>query len=224
MRATAIDLSSVRDLRPDALDSTGRLRVLPASFYAQTSIADRAVFGVRTANYLLPTDELVQWLKLAIGGRSSLEIGSGNGVLAQAVGIRATDNHLQARPEIASHYRMLKQPTVDYGRNVEPLDAHAAVVKYKPEVVVAAWVTHKFDESRAQHEGNQFGVVEERIIENCETYIFIGNTEVHKGKSIWSLEHRRIEPPWLFSRAHNGSADFIAVWGKVPDSFDKLDV
>ncbi|GAB3644786.1 hypothetical protein [Ramlibacter alkalitolerans] len=205
-----------RDLRTEALTARGRLKVLPASFYASTSVEERAVFGARTAAYVLPTTELVEWLRRFIGGRSALEIGAGNGVLAEALGITAADSCMQRRPEIAAYYRALQQPVVQYGANVQERDAQAAVRHYKPKVVVAAWVTHKYEADRHDAGGNQDGVAEEDVIAQCESYVFIGNRHVHRGKSIWKLPHVSFEPPWLYSRAHNGSPDFIAVWGRVP--------
>lgn len=211
-----IDVGNIRDIGVTALDPKGRLKVMPAEFYAATTVEERAVFGARNAAYLLPTMELVSWLKSAIGQRTAIEIGSGNGVLATALGIPGTDSCLQAQPEIAQLYRSAGQKTVDYGQNVLPYAAENAVKNLRPKVVVAAWVTHKYSELRHEAGGNMFGVIEEDVIASCETYIFIGNSHVHKVKSIWALPHHKIEPPWLYSRAHNGSPEFIAVWGKAP--------
>lgn len=212
-----IDARGLRDLRKDVLEADGRLKVLPAAFYACTSVDERAALGVRQAAYVLPTVELVNWLKRSIGGRRAIEIGAGNGALAEAVGVTATDNCMQSRPEIAMLYAGMGQPAIKYGRNVQPYAADKALKKFRPRVVVAAWVTHLFDPARPEAEGNQYGVREEDVIAGCETYIFIGNRHVHRNKSIWSLPHRAFEPPWLYSRAHNGSRDFIAVWGKAPE-------
>jgi hypothetical protein len=187
---------------------------MPASFYKGTSTTERAVFGARHAIYGLPTLELVDWLKDKIAGRTAIEIGAGHGALAAALGIPATDNRQQEDPQVAAYYSLTRQAVVKYGQNVEKLDAAAAVAKYKPQVVIASWVTHKYREDRQEAGGNQFGVVEEDIIAACDTYVLIGNTAVHKSKSIWSLPHTKFEPDWLFSRAHNGSPDFIAVWEK----------
>src|SRR5690606_25860612 len=99
-----------------------------------------------------------------------------------------------------------------YGKNVEKLAAKNAVQKFRPQVVVASWVTHLYREDRHEAGGNMFGVDEEFILDNCEEYIFIGNTAVHASKSIWTRPHERHTPDWVFSRASNGSPDFVAVW------------
>lgn len=40
----------------------------------------------------------------------------------------------------------------------------------------------------------------------------MGNEQVHERKPIWSLSQKKWTPPWLYSRAVNGSPDFIASW------------
>lgn len=209
-----IDTTNARDLSPEVLASPGRPRILPSSFYRNTTAAERIMLCVRNGLYSLPTDELVDWLRAEIAGRSAIEIGAGHGALAAALGIPATDSWLQLNPAVAAHYAERSQPTVTYGRNVERLDAAAAIVKHKPKVVVACWVTHKYQSWRPEAAGNEFGVDEEALIDACETYILVGNAKVHEGKSIWNRKHRIIEPYWLYSRTMNDTKDFIAVWGK----------
>lgn len=206
-----VDPRTVRDLAPHLLDGQGRLRIMPAKFYAQTTLQERALFGMRHGYYLLPTEELVEYLGRKIAGRRAIEIGAGSGTLAAALGIPATDNRQQERPEIAAYYAALGQAPVPYGAHVETLDAHEAVSKYRPDVVIACWVTHRYDPNRPAAEGNATGVLEEDIVRCCE-YIHIGNERVHQHKPIWSLPHEKETPPWLYSRAVNGTPDFIATW------------
>lgn len=212
MHHATIDPNKIRDIAPLLLDEQGRLKVVDASVLAQTTREERALFGVRHAYYGLLTTELVEHVQSLIAGRSALEIGAGHGGLARALGIVATDNHQQSWPEIRAHYEMLRQPTIRYGENVLELDAAQAVAQFRPQVVVASWVTHRYDPRRHGAGGNQDGVCEEDIIRQCEMYIFIGNEQVHTHKSIWALPHEKIFPSWLYSRAVNGSRDFIAVW------------
>lgn len=219
MRLSIVDPSTVRDLAPLLLDDAGRLKVVPSSVLAETSDIERTLFGVRHACYVLPTVELVEHIRALIAGRTALEIGSGNGVLAAALGIPATDNLLQLRPDVAQYYQALRQPVIRYGKHVQRLDAHAAIAQFKPQVVVAAWVTHRYDPNRHWAEGNEDGVHEESVLAQCEQYIFIGNDAVHAKKSIWSRPHDKTYPPFVFSRARDGSKNFIAVWqGQVARS------
>lgn len=205
---------NIKDISSSVLAAPGRPRVMPAVFYQNTTLEERALFGLCHGIYGLPTEELVDWLKREIHGRSALEIGAGHGALAEALGIPATDNWMQANRAIAAHYESHGQPVVKYGQHVEKLDAAAAVAKHRPQVVIASWVTHKYSPFRHEAGGNEFGVDEEAILAACETYILIGNTKVHARTPMWRHVHRIIHPDWLYSRSFNGTKDFIAVWGK----------
>lgn len=212
MEAYSLNPDDVRDISDFLLDAHGNLQVVPASVLAATTPEERLLFGVRHGLYSLPTRELCDFLRDRIAGRRAIEVGAGHGVLASALGIPATDNRQQEEPALIAHYRSIGQPTVPYGDNVEKLDAAAAVRKYKPQVVVACWVTHRFDLSRPSAGGSTTGLDEEELIASCEEYILIGNEHVHAGKSIWKAPHDKLTPPWLYSRAVNGTPDFIAIW------------
>lgn len=207
-----IDPSGARDLAAEVLDEQGRLRVLPAAYWAATSATERFLLGRHHGVSGLPTVELVEHLRGLIAGRSAIEIGAGNGVLAQALGIPATDSRMQEWPRIRREYAQLGQVPVRYGDNVVACDAARAVRRYKPQVVLACWVTHKYNRARDAAGGNRYGVDEEDILANCQTYLFIGNEEVHRGKSIWGRPHQIDFPDFVYSRAANGTRDFIAVW------------
>jgi hypothetical protein len=197
------------------LDEQGRVRVVPASTLALTTPEERMLFGVRNGVYSFPTEELIDYLRGRIAGRRAIEIGAGNGRLAAALAIPATDNRQQEGAQVKAYYQRLGQPTVPYGENVEKLDAADAVAKHKPQVVIACWVTHRFDPSAPERGGSSTGVDEAAVIQTCDEYIFIGNQQVHAHKPIWSLAHERFTPGWLYSRAMNGTPDFIATWSKA---------
>lgn len=212
MAISILDPTKIRDISELLLDQAGRLRVLPTAELEQTTAHERALFGVRHACYVLPTQELVAYVKGLIGDRTALEIGAGNGVLADALGIPATDSHLQTRPDIALLYAALRHAVIRYGANVQKLDALAAVRAHRPQVVVGAWVTHLYDPRRHWAEGNQDGVDEEELLTLCEQYVFIGNDSVHSKKAIWEKPHTKTYLPFVFSRAQVPGRDFIAVW------------
>lgn len=216
MEAYFTNAASVRDISSLLLDKHGRLRVVPARSLEDTTAQERLVFGVRHGLYSFPTEELCEFIRARIKGKSAIEIGAGHGALAAALAIPATDNRQQDEPEIKAHYRQLGQPTVPYGDHVEKLDAASALRKYRPKVVVACWVTHLFDATRPEAEGSMFGVDEAELIASCDEYIFIGNERVHAHKPIWAIPHEKFAPPWLYSRAVNGSRDFIAIWRRAP--------
>ena len=108
MQAFAID-STTRDLSPLVFDDHGEFKILPASFWHNTTLPERAMLAVKHGMYVLPTLELIDHLKKLIAGRRAIEIGAGNGILAKALGIHATDNHMQARPKYIAHYTALGQ-------------------------------------------------------------------------------------------------------------------
>lgn len=197
--------------REGALNAEGRLQVLPASFWSNFNQAEIAYFCVARGFYCLPTTELVDWLLARIAGRTAIEIGAGNGVLAETLGIPGTDNQMQNWPEIRNVYLAAGQAPVPYGENVLPMDALAAVGHYHPQVVIAAWVTHRWSAKEAWREGNQWGVEEREIIKRAE-YIHIGNRHVHRNKPALDVDHEDVEAPWLISRAMNGTPNVISIW------------
>lgn len=207
-----LDLAKVRDILGMLLDEQRCLRVVPARILEGTTPQERLLFGVRHGVYSFPTVDLCSFLRSHIRGRRAIEIGSGHGALARALAIPATDNRQQEDEGMKAHYAALRQPTVPYGEHVEKLDATAAVEKYRPDVVIGCWVTHRFDPGRPHAGGSTSGVDEAAIIAACDEYIFVGNEHVHAHKPIWSLPHEKLTPPWLYSRAVNGSRDFIGIW------------
>jgi hypothetical protein len=208
-----LDPSKIRDIAPHVLDERGQMQVLPVAFWASTTPAERSLFGHRQGIYHFPTTELVEYLRELIGERSAIEIGAGHGVLANALNIPATDNRMQAKAKYRRIYELQGQPTVKYGRNVIELDAAAAIRRYRPDVVIGCWVTHKYEPRRNWAGGNEIGVDEENVIANVEQYVVIGNDDVHKTKSIWELPHTRLTgSQFIYSRAANGTPDFLAIW------------
>jgi hypothetical protein len=206
--------ADARDLTAFAFDDEGRFRVMPAAQWAGTTQGERSALCAKHAMYCLPTVELVERLQAIIAGRTAIEIGAGNGVLAAALGIRATDNHMQSMPRYQRAYATLNQPTVRYGAHVDRTDAHVAIEKHRPQVVIAAWVTHRYDKRRHDAGGNEIGVVEERVIDSVETYVMVGHTHVHRCKSIWSRPHEIEYPPYVLSRAMSSGHNFIAIWNR----------
>ena len=81
-------LSSLRDPGEFALKN-GELQILPHSFWRGYTQEEIALFCNKNAFYCVPTAELLYWLMKEIDGRRAIEIGSGNGVLARALGVTA---------------------------------------------------------------------------------------------------------------------------------------
>jgi hypothetical protein len=212
MDSFVIDQSRVRDISGDVLDNGGRLRILPTEYWANTTPMERALLGHRNGLYSFPTLELVEHLRQVIDGRSAIEIGAGHGVLAEALGIPATDSRQQEKSPYREFYAAHGQPPVRYGPNIIECDASRAVRRFSPQVVIGCWVTQKYDPSHHGAGGNEVGIDEEDILRHCEVYIVIGNDKVHASKKIWERKHEIARPLYVYSRSANGTSDFIAIW------------
>jgi hypothetical protein len=105
--------------------------------------------------YLLPTRELIRGLGRACRkvGKSVLEIGAGDGFLSRALAeaepglrIRATDSGAWRKatarmtPAERRQWAKVSLAGLALGPNVERLDAVDAVRRYRPDVVIAAWL------------------------------------------------------------------------------------
>ena len=204
----------------DALDAgaldNGVLRVMPAAFYRQFEQVEVSGFCLRRGLYCLPTHELLNKINELIlevsPTRSAIEIGSGNGVLGKALGIPCTDSHQQEDPAMIALYRSMGQPVITYGPHVERLDAEAAVARHKPEVVVAAWVTHKYNAAEHFRAGNEQGVDEVALLGRIKRYIFVGNFYVHEHKPLLNLPYIVHDNDTLFSRAQQPQGNGVVVW------------
>ncbi len=199
---------------PDLLDAGGQLKLLPAAAYDAIPRDSLRLWRHLHARYGLPTVELVAWLLERIAGRKTVEIGSGAGDLAFYLGIPATDNRMQEWPEIHFYYRMIGQPVIRYPAFVQTLDALDAVKEYRPEVVVASWVTEWIDPNLPVPDtgGNAWGIKENEILATGCDYILIGNVAVHGRKKILAQPHREFRLPFLRSRAIHPHLDRVWVW------------
>lgn len=206
-----VDLEQVEALEREVLDEHGRQIPAWAGTYAKYSQATRGAFCVRNGIYGLVTHELVQFITAHIGERTAIEIGSGDGVLAQALGIPATDNYMQEWPAIRAEYERMQQAVIKYGTNVERLDGTDALAKYAPRVIVACWLTHKRIDSEPERGGNAFASDERMLLANCETVIFVGNSSTHAQHRLLGRSHRHFHEDWLYSRAVRGK-NFVGIW------------
>jgi hypothetical protein len=133
-----------------------------------TSALDRAIVALRSSAlwrycetqplgplYLLPTREFIRELgRVCLGlGRSVLEVGAGDGLLARALAeaapslrIRATDAGTWSNPAARMtpterrRWEGLPLAGVTLGPEVERIDGVAAVRRYEPDVVIASWL------------------------------------------------------------------------------------
>jgi len=135
-----------------------KLQVLPYSYFKDLEYNHVKQFCVENGIYCLPTIELLNFIKEEIGEEERvIEIGAGHGAIARELGIKATDSKLQNRVDIKELYIKGKQPIVRYGDNIEMWDGEKAVCRFKPNIVIAAWVTHKYNPKQHVKEGNIWG-------------------------------------------------------------------
>ena len=170
---------------------------------------DIRLWCLKNAVYQVPTIELIEWIREKIDGRFAIEIGSGKNGIGKALGILSTDSWLQTDVAIQTLYAAVGQPTVVPPDYVEKIDAIEAVNKYRPQVVLGCFITHKWEEGDT--EGNMFGVAEEEIIKQA-TYINVGNRITHRGKHILKVPHQEFQFPWLVSRSMDQSQNVIWEW------------
>lgn len=192
------------------VDSLGRVRPVPAETLQKIDRETMRLWCHQRAVYLAPSIELIGWLRARIARRTAIEIGAGNGSVGRALGIPTTDNKCQSWPEVREYYRMCGQPTVQYPDDIEELTALDAVAKYRPQVVVACWVTHIYREEEPERGGNMYGIDEDALLESgIETYIHVGATSSHLNKRILSRPHEEVRPSWLFGR---GAPEDRVIW------------
>lgn len=196
------------------LDENGRIRLLPAEEFRSVPLDHLRIWCHKHARYGIPTLELVEWLREQIDDQMAIEVGAGCGDLGYHLGIIRTDSYIQTDPKVRSYFFSLGQVPVTPPPDVIRMDAERAVRKYKPDVVIASWLTRRFVPGRDRQGVSQafaYGAREEEIV-RAATYIHIGNRNVHGEKNILSLPHEEYQFDWLVSRARDQSQNVIWVW------------
>jgi hypothetical protein len=217
MDVKVFNKSDITYLNEMLLDENGRLNIVPYDYLKDVPQDHIMQFCVEQGFYSIPTIELMTFLKNEIGDQSdkAIEIGAGNGVISRTLGIRGTDNYMQANPKIKAYYETLQQATVPYGNEVENIDANSAVQKYKPSIVIGAWCTHKYNPTEHWREGNEFGIDEKKILRKVDKYIHIGNEKIHGKKPILKQKPSRIiKEDWILSRSQHSKQNVIWIWEK----------
>jgi hypothetical protein len=213
IKIALIQEEDVTDISGQLLEND-KIILHPAEFYKKLKWEDFRVFCHHYARYGIPTIELVEYLKLIIGDRLAIEIGSGAGDLGYHLGIKMTDSKQQEIPHVIKMYNDLHQPVIKYPADVERIDALEAVIKYKPQVVVASWIT-PYAPHPMSYGSNPFGVRESEILRLVDTFVIVGNVEDHGDKPILQFEHKAVFAPWIISRAADQTKNCIYIWNKT---------
>jgi hypothetical protein len=205
-----INRTNISDIENEAFKNEF-LIPLPFSYYNNLSKDSLRYFMYIHGIYVLPTIELINFLKENIVEKT-IEIGSGLGCIGRSLNIPKTDSKLQDEPEIKAYYKLVNQPTINYPNDIEKLDAISAIDKYSPDTVIGAFITHKYREDLKS--GNMYGVEEEKILEKTKLYINIGNLDTHKDKPILKLKHESLYFDWLITRSENQKNNRIFIFKK----------
>jgi hypothetical protein len=191
-------------------------KIIPVPFSEVNKFPQEALslFCVKHALYQLPTEELILFLKENIDPANSIEIGSGNGCIGRALGIKMTDNYMQTWPDIIATYAVMRQPVIQYGEDVEEINGNEAVRKYEPSTIVACWLTEKWYEG--MNEGNMHGVDEYDLFrDGVKKYIHVGNEKTHGRKRILKdIKHKKYKFPWLVTRSMHREDNMIYIFEK----------
>jgi hypothetical protein len=205
----------MKQMADELLLPNGKIRLHPASHYSKYTYQELRVFMHFHCRYSLPTLETIEYLKNVIDGRSVIEIGAGYGDYGHHLGIPTTDSKVQSWPEVKAQYAAMMQPTIDYPDDVEELEAIEAVKKYNPEVVFASWVTQWIDPDKPPTKvGSPYGVKEDQLLDLVDTYILVGNVNVHGDKDILKRRHDAVKNPHIISRSEQKDKNRIYIWKK----------
>lgn len=208
-----IKKEGLKDIKNDLLMENGKIKPMFAREYKNYSWDDFRIFCHKNGRYGIPTIELLDYIRDLIGGRPAIEIGAGAGDLGHHLGIKMTDSKQQEDESIKKIYDAMGQPVIKYPDDVEKLEALEAVYKYKPKVVLASWIT-PYAPHEMPYGSNPFGIKEDKILKLVETFIIIGNMDIHFDKPIRQFEHKTVHAPWIISRAKNQDNNCIFIWDK----------
>lgn len=217
MKAHILPNKDVSYLDKMLLNDKGLLRVLPASVLRAVEPPDLSIWGNKKGVYCFPTVELIDWLRDRIGGRTAVEICSGNGSIGRALGITRTDSYIQTTPEMRQYYRMYNQQPIDPPEDVLRYEALQAVRHFRPQVVVASFATQLYqpgDEGPPKIGSSVYGVDELAMYPLIEAYYMVGNLEPHGDKRLFKYPHERLHFDWIVTRSMTPEINRIFVWEK----------
>lgn len=210
-RVGAIDRGTTTDnIRKEVMDGR-EMKILPASVWESFPWAEMRLLLHETGTYVVPTEELVDYLDRLIGEESAIEICAGNGFIGRELGIPVTDSYQQQDDLGTSiYYQLAGQPTIKYPKDVIKMEANKAVDRYRPHTVLACYATHKWRYDTMS--GNDKGVDFNKLIRKVKRLILVGNTEVHKDNPLMNIPHEEIILPGLMTRSAHPETNRIFIW------------
>lgn len=164
-----------------------------------------------TGTYVVPTEELIDYLDKLIGLEDTIEICAGNGFIGRELGIPVTDSYQQQDDAgTVMLYQLAGQPCIKYPKDVIKLEANKAVDKFRPHTVLACYATHKWRYDTMS--GNDKGVDFQRLLRKVHRLILVGNTEVHKDNPLMALPHEEVILPGFITRSAHPETNRIFIW------------
>lgn len=194
------------------LDERGIIKLESAKFYQSLDYTELRFWCICRAIYLIPTTELITWLKINFNLDKAIEIGAGNNYLFYHLGIKGIDNYSEQIPRVRLVREILGEAATNPPPEVERIDAIAAVDKYQPETVIASWMTLKTEDPEDIDAGHKYAPDEVEILERGVNYVFIGNEKIHDNREILNREHQTYYFDWLVSRAKYPEKNLVYVW------------
>ena len=201
---------STENIRKVVMDGQ-EMRILPASVWESFSWSEVRMLLHELGVYVVPTEELIDFLDKQIGDNSAIEICAGNGFIGRELDIPVTDSY-QQQDDLATvqYYKMFGQPTIRYPKDVMKLEANDAVSRFRPHTVIACYATHKWRYDTMS--GNDKGVDFKRLMRRIHRLILVGNKEVHKDNPLMALPHEEIILPGLITRSARPDTNRVFIW------------
>lgn len=201
---------STAGIRKAVMDGR-KMRVLPLAEWMKFSWAEIRTLLHETATYVVPTEELIDYLDELIGDEKAIEICAGNGYIGSNLDILMTDSYQQQDDKMTiMMYDLMRQPRIKYPRAVLKMEASQAVRRMKPHTVIGCYATHKWRDD--VQNGNDKGVDFADVFAHIHRLVLVGHKITHKHNPMMELPHEEIELPGLLTRAADQSLNRIFIW------------
>lgn len=188
----------------------GEFQILGSSFWNKFSKDQILKFMNEESLYVLPTEELLDFLDKEIGENSAIEVGAGRGIIGRELNIRTTDSHQQSDAFMKALYKAYNTTPIKYPHYIEKIDAVSAARKYRPHTILGCFVTHKWRGDTQS--GNDFGIDMTKMFSFAKKFILVGNKKVHKDNPLMNIPHKEIELDGLITRGFNSELNRIFIW------------
>lgn len=189
------------------------MRCLPAKTWESFPFEEVRMLLHETGTYVIPTEELIDYLDAMLGSQSCIEIGAGNGWIGRELDMTMTDSYMQRDNKlVVQYYKKIGQPTIKYPSDVLKMDALTAVRRFRPHTVLGCYVTHKWRNDT--QDGNDWGVDFPRLLKSVQRLILVGNLDVHRNNPLMAMPHDEILLDGLLTRAEDSTRNRIFIWNK----------